>query len=675
MLELTRENFKSHYNNLKTILSNCDFFAIDLEFTGVTLPNNRYLNLESNELRYQKLKKIATCYQPIQVGLCTFHQVNNTIEAIPVTIYLFPDSKASDERKNFTVQSNTLSFLLSNRFSFFKWIKEGLAFTRLDELNIKKKENKNGDQVIKMDDKNKDYMECIRKQIHDWSLGHQENSIIIHTNNSYQRRLVYQECNLILKQDYKLLKLDNGLRLVKDIKNNDEVENLIDITNDFSEVMKLILMNNKKMIGHNCLLDLCFIYQHFIGELPTTLIEFKKAILNCFPSIFDTKYLFHNIPELKEHSFGASNLAALMLKFEEHPFNFYNIKIDIATLNKNQLINENQVEYESNKIDNQELINYHNAGYDALITGKLLIYMICYLTAKKNENEELCQTVTFEHVKKYENYLYNMQSEFDNINLAGNDRATHLKHGRYLIQNIDTQLKTQDIRRVFESIEGLIIDRIQWVDSQHCWLQFELPKAPRLSANLNLTKEEFYQYFYNKLPIKEIHFINEFWDKNVLKKPILEDEEKEKLASMGKLKVSTWEYWYKLKEVEMENENGMKESEVEESEVEESEVESEQEDEEESEEESEQDSIKDMIEVINEDVIELQDDDDESVINVINENINEIENEENDNTNNINEIENGKNKNTDDINKGIKRKKVAIEEERDDIEEEIKKLK
>lgn len=45
------------------------------------------------------------------------------------------------------------------------------------------------------------------------------------------------------------------------------------------------------LVGHNCFLDLIYIYKNFYGPLPDTVEEFQEAIHTLFPIIVDTKYM------------------------------------------------------------------------------------------------------------------------------------------------------------------------------------------------------------------------------------------------------------------------------------------------------------------------------------------------------------------------------------------------
>lgn len=45
------------------------------------------------------------------------------------------------------------------------------------------------------------------------------------------------------------------------------------------------------LVGHNCFLDLVYIYHNFYGALPETVEEFQQALHETFPLIIDTKYM------------------------------------------------------------------------------------------------------------------------------------------------------------------------------------------------------------------------------------------------------------------------------------------------------------------------------------------------------------------------------------------------
>jgi poly(A)-specific ribonuclease len=50
--------------------------------------------------------------------------------------------------------------------------------------------------------------------------------------------------------------------------------------------------NSPVFVGHNVMMDLCFLHRTFVGELPESVHDFRAAINKRLPRIVDTKYLF-----------------------------------------------------------------------------------------------------------------------------------------------------------------------------------------------------------------------------------------------------------------------------------------------------------------------------------------------------------------------------------------------
>ncbi|KAF2716781.1 CAF1-domain-containing protein [Polychaeton citri CBS 116435] len=59
----------------------------------------------------------------------------------------------------------------------------------------------------------------------------------------------------------------------------------------------------KVLIGHNCFLDLVYVYKHFIGALPASVEDFSKELHKLWPMLVDTKYMAtHNCGDINPSS-------------------------------------------------------------------------------------------------------------------------------------------------------------------------------------------------------------------------------------------------------------------------------------------------------------------------------------------------------------------------------------
>jgi poly(A)-specific ribonuclease len=102
------------------------------------------------------------------------------------------------------------------------------------------------------------------------------------------------------------------------------------------------------LIGHNCFMDLIYLYRCFIGELPQRLEDFQELIREMFPAVVDTKYIA---------SFGTSWHSTSLQDVEE--------KLPMEGVPRVEV----PVEFDRYAIGQ----SLHEAGYDSLLTAKIAI--------------------------------------------------------------------------------------------------------------------------------------------------------------------------------------------------------------------------------------------------------------------------------------------------------------
>jgi poly(A)-specific ribonuclease len=101
-------------------------------------------------------------------------------------------------------------------------------------------------------------------------------------------------------------------------------------------------------VGHNCFLDLVYIYRTFIDELPDTVEEFQERIHKLWPIVVDTKYM-------STHNCGDINPVSSLEQIAEE---LSNEKTPILEVDK-----------EHKKYE--EVANFHEAGYDSFMTAQI----------------------------------------------------------------------------------------------------------------------------------------------------------------------------------------------------------------------------------------------------------------------------------------------------------------
>jgi poly(A)-specific ribonuclease len=102
------------------------------------------------------------------------------------------------------------------------------------------------------------------------------------------------------------------------------------------------------LIGHNCFMDLIYLYRCFIGELPQRLEDFQELVREMFPAVVDTKYIA---------SFGTSWHSTSLQEVEE--------KLPTEGVPRVEV----PVEFDRYAIGQ----SLHEAGYDSLLTAKIAI--------------------------------------------------------------------------------------------------------------------------------------------------------------------------------------------------------------------------------------------------------------------------------------------------------------
>lgn len=108
--------------------------------------------------------------------------------------------------------------------------------------------------------------------------------------------------------------------------------------------------NPRVLVGHNCFLDLVYIYRTFIDDLPDTVEEFAECLHRLWPIIIDTKYMStHNCSDISP----VSSLEQIATQMSAQP--------------KPVL----EVDKEHMKYSAAESL--HEAGYDSFLTGQIAV--------------------------------------------------------------------------------------------------------------------------------------------------------------------------------------------------------------------------------------------------------------------------------------------------------------
>ncbi|SCU69237.1 Poly(A)-specific ribonuclease PARN-1 [Trypanosoma equiperdum] len=138
----------------------------------------------------------------------------------------------------------------------------------------------------------------------------------------------------------------------------------------FRLVFKALVESSKPCVGHNCLADVLFLLASLDGELPAALPEFKHRVVQLFPKVFDTKYIASRQDLFPAGRFGSRYLAGY---FDEYGFCSANVRVSLP------LGFEEYDPLTLSSVGRSAGGNgapVHEAGYDALLTGTLLLNLL-----------------------------------------------------------------------------------------------------------------------------------------------------------------------------------------------------------------------------------------------------------------------------------------------------------
>ena len=124
----------------------------------------------------------------------------------------------------------------------------------------------------------------------------------------------------------------------------------------FRRIWSLMTTKNIPAVFHNGFLDLVFCYQAFENELPDSLVEFKENLKRLFPGgVFDTRLI------AIESNLSMAGSAALETLVDM----FGSPDVEVANSGK----------YNTSMMDETSVVSptFHEAGYDALLTGKVFM--------------------------------------------------------------------------------------------------------------------------------------------------------------------------------------------------------------------------------------------------------------------------------------------------------------
>jgi poly(A)-specific ribonuclease len=314
-MDVQKNNFLQALEIFRESIDDCEIVALDLEFTGVRGRPETYV--DTIEERYSGLRRIASTYKIIQVGLSIFTKKNDVWEARPFNFFVFP-SEAPGYNPRITLEVSAINFLKEHHMDFNTWFYNGIPY--LNQAQAKELQNKlievneeSLEDIVLTRNYEQVKMNEIQHRIQNW-LDNIEETLEISGLNAYLRKYLYN----YVKKNFKgifmeSLKVEGSRDVTLVLKKADpghlkELEQKrVNEKNDqfheklgFRRIFCILVDSKKPLIVHNGTLDLLFTLSSFQEDLPEKYQDFKSLVNRLFPVIYDTRYLLEKIPGFYE---------------------------------------------------------------------------------------------------------------------------------------------------------------------------------------------------------------------------------------------------------------------------------------------------------------------------------------------------------------------------------------
>ncbi len=347
-------------------VAQASFVSLDLEMTGISFPNAKSENgSDSVAFRYSKIRHVASTFGIIQIGIAVFLPSE---ECRVYNFYVFPrpvTEGSVDSIPLITLCSASTNFNRSHGMDFGRWIDKGITYVNAStEAKLReslfedpKREkawekffgNWQFDETLK---EIPEYMlqetkilEQVQTMVNDESL-HSFKVPFVHGGQKWLKSIVatvhekFPQLGIIEEVS------GGGSSRVLTKRSNEEI--FRDYVG-FREVWTQLTLSGKPIVFHNGFLDLLFCYQAFENDLPENLVDFKREVKKLFPGgVFDTRLI------AIESNLTMAGSAAL--------------ETLVDLFGSSDIVVSGSGKYDAG---NQQQVSFHEAGYDALLTGKV----------------------------------------------------------------------------------------------------------------------------------------------------------------------------------------------------------------------------------------------------------------------------------------------------------------
>ena len=448
----------------------------------------------------------------MQFGLCTFHydEASDSYTNRAFNFYVWPRPyarTAPDPR--FLCQTSSIDFLSTQNFDFNKLFKSGVSYLNPTEaerlvaelkekhLSRKAQNSASADQtaaqgtpgrspaglgVVPPDQREfvDQTMQRLQQFVDGGRSGDSEASSSVSEGGTrlelegmtaFQRKLVFTAANQSFGEQLFLestaspksprdrtivvTRVSAGEKEARERQREESEIGDLEEALGFSRVVRHISDSKKVVVGHNMLLDLCYIINQFVAPLPEDYSDFKSLVSRTFPNVVDTKLMSSTHPFREDIPNSALN--ELKKRLESKPFRLPAVR--------------GSCDGEGYDLESEK---YHEAGYDAFVTGLCFISLSRRLGALSQDRDAVHATSGEPRVPPdsplltpFLNKLNLMRmADIPYLNLDGVDIEPERGHVFHV--TFPKEWKTSDVAAIFSGSVGGV--QVSWIDDNSAFV-------------------------------------------------------------------------------------------------------------------------------------------------------------------------------------------------------------
>ncbi|KAG8346916.1 putative ribonuclease [Trypanosoma vivax] len=319
-MNVDKVNCSVVFEDFRSSLERCNFYAVDQEMTGVDSPEDPQLGSMTLDELYQISRKVVNRYMAFQFGISMFTRIkSNTYEVKSYNFYLARDSG------DFVMSAEATSFLLSNKMNFQMWLSNGMKY-RSAQQKLEDDSVRALDMSSPTEQRVADYLVS---RIEGWYRScprekgdHFIIKSIVNKSIAQMATSALMSREIFVSLIYNEQTAHEGLVdiTVRQISppitsppQNSQETTQFNKEVGFLNFWKCLVLCKKPVIGHNFWLDIMFMVQMHEAPIPETYGKYKEFVHQLFPFIYDTKTLSQQLD--KRNLFKTSHLSCLYKEY------------------------------------------------------------------------------------------------------------------------------------------------------------------------------------------------------------------------------------------------------------------------------------------------------------------------------------------------------------------------